>query len=447
MHETPSAAVESVRAVRRRTLTRRVWFDSELPPELVHEIVSGEPDRLLFLSEPLQIKDRCAVARHDSSAGPLLIKRHNWGGFWRALRMAFRPPAARRCAELGLHLNRRGILTPRPRAYVDFRFGPWTHRSFLVSDYVEGESLYRYIRFGSQSTDELRHLARQVAKIWQTLVDLNVSHNDMKPENFIVDANRDVWLIDLEKVHIGGSTKRLRARQLFDINNFLHVRGWHRRLEARTIFAEAFLQTRYGEWLRSSGIEKVARGDNGQSDQAMSVVVLCNDGIEMAVAQHAIDSVRDIADEVVLVEVDNLGRLQRSRHIELLSRNPRFVDRNATGKASPLLPELCSPWILLLRQTERVTPFLAKELQQRIAEDNAGDGFLIPIETQLFGRTLNRANPTEPRLLRRSSNLFGRANDAGTLVPVSTEGTALATLVGAIQDCACPTVSECVNRL
>src|SRR4051812_38818022 len=345
MHENPSAAVESVRALRRRTPTRRVWCDPDLPNELVRSIIGGEPDRLLFLSEPMQVKDRCVVARHDSSAGPLLIKRHTWGGSWRTLRMAFRAPAARRCAELGLYLNEHGIPTPRPRAYVDFRIGPWTHRSYLVSDYVEGESLYRYIRFGSQSADEVRHLARQVADIWQTLVDLNVSHNDMKPENFIVDPNGDVWLIDLEKVHLGGNAKRLRARQLFDINNFLHVRGWHRRLEARTIFAEAFLQTRYGEWLRSSGIEKVARGDNGQSDQAMSVVVLCNDGIEMAVAQHAIDSVRDIADEVVLAEVDNLGRLQRSRHIELLSPTPPNVERSGISKISPVLQELRSPWI------------------------------------------------------------------------------------------------------
>src|SRR4051794_31913125 len=205
MRENPSAAVESVRALRRRTPTRRVWCDPDLPDEMVRAIMSGEPDRLLFVSEPMQVKDRCVVARHNSIAGPLLVKRHTWGGPWRTFRMAFRAPAARHCAELGLYLNERGIPTPRPRAYVDFRFGPWTHRSYLVSDYVEGESLYRYIRFGSKSTAELNHLARQVANIWQTLVDLNVSHNDMKPENFIVDPSGEVWLIDLEKVHIGGN--------------------------------------------------------------------------------------------------------------------------------------------------------------------------------------------------------------------------------------------------
>src|SRR5205814_3637865 len=223
-----------LRAMRRWSLTRHAWCDANLPNELAHAILRGDPDRVLFSSQPLQVKDRCVVARYDRAAEPLLLKRHAWGNAWRTLRMAFRESAAKRCARLGLYLHDKGIRTPRPRAYADFRIGPWIYRSYLVSDYVEGESLYRYIRFGSQSTDELRHVGGQVAKIWQMLVDLGSSHNDMKPENFIVDGNRDVWLIDLEKVRLRGEERRQRGRQVFDVNNFLHIRGWHHRSEART---------------------------------------------------------------------------------------------------------------------------------------------------------------------------------------------------------------------
>ena len=45
MHENPSVAVESVRALRRRTPTRRVWCDPDLPNELVRSIIGGEPRR------------------------------------------------------------------------------------------------------------------------------------------------------------------------------------------------------------------------------------------------------------------------------------------------------------------------------------------------------------------------------------------------------------------
>ena len=115
-------------------------------------------------SIPLQVKDRCVVARCECDSGSLLVKRHTWGGISRTLRMVFREPAALSCARLGLYLHNHGIPTPRPRATVNFRIGPWTYRSYLVSDYVEGTSLYRYIRFGSQTGDELRHVAAQVAR-------------------------------------------------------------------------------------------------------------------------------------------------------------------------------------------------------------------------------------------------------------------------------------------
>src|SRR5262245_40820765 len=169
MHEPGQRMSDDLRTLRQRSLTRHVWCEANLPGDVVDAMLHGEPDHILFRSHPLQVKDRCIVARHDSAAGPLLIKRHTWGGAWRTFRMVFREPAARRCAELALYLHQRGIPTPRLRAYVDFRIGPWTNRSYLVSDYVEGESLYRHIRFGNQSGDELKHLARQVARIWESL--------------------------------------------------------------------------------------------------------------------------------------------------------------------------------------------------------------------------------------------------------------------------------------
>src|SRR5262249_26386751 len=160
-----------------------------------------------------------------------------WGGAWRTLRMAFREPAARRCARLGRYFSKLGIPTPQPRAYLNCRVGPWTYRSYLVSEYIEGESLYRIIRFGTQTADEVRYLANQVARIWQQLAELGFSHNDFKPENFIVDRDSKLWLIDLEKVRLRGKARRQKQRQIFDVRNFLHVRSWHHRPEARVIFA------------------------------------------------------------------------------------------------------------------------------------------------------------------------------------------------------------------
>jgi hypothetical protein len=447
----PDDATESTdgpRTLRRRSLTRRAWCDADLPRELTSAILRGDPDRVLFSSNPLQVKDRCVVARYEGPSGPLLVKRHEWGGVGRTLRMAFREPAARRCAWLGEFLHGHGIATPRPRAYVDCRLGPWTYRSYLVSDYVEGESLYRYIRFGSQSADELRHVAGQVARIWEQLVELGVSHNDLKPENFIVDPNFDVWLIDLEKVRVRGKTERQRQRQVFDVQNFLHVRSWHHRLEARAIFAEAFMQTSYREWLQAAGVDRATQmspSEDAAIDPELSVLILCNDGIEMRHARRAIDSVRDIADEVVLVEAAESDRLEVLKRIDLTGGTAVHQMVRKTAKA-PQSPVAGYPWVLVLHQQECVTPFLAKELQQRIADERAGDKFRIPIEKQYFGRSIaqRRSEAAPVRLFRQSAYAF---SSECALLSIAAEVENTTKLTGAIQRCECASVAEYVDRL
>lgn len=403
MQDYASATADGLRNVR-RSFMRRSWCDSDLPGKLVETVLHGDPARLLFASNPLQVKDRCIVARHETDAGLLLVKCHNWGSMWRTIRMAFRETAGHHCAMLGLYLHRQGILTPRPRAYVDCRFGPWNYKSYLVSDYVEGESLYRYIRFGVQTEDELEHIARQVVRIWRQLVEMGASHNDMKPENFIVDSNSDVWLIDLERVRLRGSARRQRERQLFDVRNFLHMRGWHRRAKARAIFTDAFANSGAGELFGATSADSAKRVFEGteQVDSDLSVLVLCDGGVHFAMSRQVIDSVRDIADEVVLVAPTSTGGVEVLKRLDL-------CDASKEAFASPLASGSVAryPWVLVLRQNECVTPFLAKELQQRIADVDAKTAYRITLEPQYFGRTVSRRTLEMPiRLYHQPDGVY-----------------------------------------
>jgi tRNA A-37 threonylcarbamoyl transferase component Bud32 len=446
MRDDASSSADNLRTMRRRSLARRVWLDPELPGELVETVLRGELDRLLFSSDPLQVKDRCVVARHESTAGPLLVKRHTWGGAWRTIRMAFREPAARRCARLGRYLGKLGIPTPQPRAYLNCRVGPWTYRSYLVSEYIEGESLYRIIRFGTQTADELRHLAEQVARIWQQLVELGFSHNDFKPENFIVDCDSKLWLIDLERLRLSGGARRQKQRQVFDVRNFLHVRSWHHRAEARAIFADAFLNTPYGQWLRDAGINLEAGILGGQNDADLSVLVLCKGGIDMRSARQAIDSVRDIADEVVLVEPDEFGRLEVLKRIEICKAAGLVVPKSSRAMENALAPYIARfPWVLVLHQYESVTPFLAKELQQRIAEAKDGVALRIALEQQYFGRTIACRTSENPIRLFRQAECSLQVGSQDVTVAADSDRTGR--LTGTILASQCATVEEFVERL
>jgi tRNA A-37 threonylcarbamoyl transferase component Bud32 len=444
MRHTPTSLDGGPRALRRGMLARRVWCDPSLPKSLIHSLSTGDVDSVLFASTPLQVKDRCIVARREIETQSLLVKRHSWGSLSRTLRMAFREAAADSSARVGIYLSELGIPTPRPRATVNLRLGPWSFWSYLVSDFVEGESLYRYIRFGKQSPDELRHVARQVAEIWRRLVDAGVTHNDFKPENFIVDPQLKVWLIDLERVRLGGKDSKQQQRHVFDIKNFLHVRGWHRRSEARAIFAEELLKTPHGNWLQSTGVQRVAAGDvldEGEQDTTLSVVVVCENGSTPRITKQAIDSVRDIADEAVIVQAGNGRRLQVLRRINLLE--PSLTPGNAIRHASESIGR--SDWVLALQQNECVTPFLAKELQQRITGAKQELAFRIPIEHLYFGRSITRLANVQPVRLFQQSEFSLAVGDE--TISIKGDAQNAGQLTGLIQAVECATVAEYVDTL
>lgn len=455
MRRDASPSHTSPHLLRRWSPTRRFAYDANLPTALV-DAIWRDVDRLVFSATPLQVKDRCIVARYDHAEGALLVKRHTWGGIWRTVRMAWREPSARRCARLGWYLAERGIPTPRPRAYVEHRLGPIGYLSYLFTDFVEGMSLYRYIRFGGPNAEVVEHLARQIASIWQRLVELGLNHDDFKPENFIVDRSLGVWLIDLERIRHDRSNKRREQRQIADVKNFLHMRGWHHRPEARDIFRRAFLDTASGRRLRGAGIyAKPEAGDRRRTDQEpadpeLSVLVFCdrhNPGA--ASARRAIDSVRDIADEIVLATPSPAsGRPEVLGRIEPCG-GPR--DGSATANTRGAWPQTSGvarcEWVLVLQQGEWVTPFLAKELQERIADPAPHDAFRIPMEQQFFGRSVVSRDTDEQfsiRLFRRVGCTYSVANGVPT---ISADPERTRQLHGTIQKCVVATVGEFVDDL
>ncbi len=277
---------------------------------------------------------------------------------------------------------------------------------------------------------------------------MGVSHNDFKPENFIVDKQLKVWLIDLEKARVCGKADRQRQRQILDVQNFLHIRGWHRRAEARAIFAAAFLQTPYRNWLSAAGVDRVAAGfglNDSECDPELSVLIACDGGMKMPLVMPAIDSVQDIADEVVLVEPTDGGRLDVLKRIDVCARAKQAPILKKSTAVSAALPLVRFNWVLTLRQNECVTPFLAKELQQRIADGKGDSTLRIPIEQQYFGRSIARPGGDPPiRLFRRSECSF--AISGGSIKVTGSDGN-VGRLTGTIRANECGAVSEFVDRL
>jgi hypothetical protein len=419
----------------RRSLTRTLCCDADLSAELQGTLWQGDVDRLLFASAPLQVKDRCIVARYDDEARSLVVKRNVWGGLVRTLRMSWRESSARRCAWLGNYLSERGIPTPRPRAWVEQRLGPLKYRSYLFTDFVEGTPLYRFVRAGEASADVLEDLARQVANIWQRLVEIGATHGDLKPENFIVDPDLRVWVLDLERVRIDGIARLRGQRPVADVETFLHIRGWHQQPETREIFRRAFARTDAGrqfglpldERLASCATETAT-----ETDATLSVLILCDDDeCDSASAQQAIESVRDIADEIVIGVCRGAGgQFERVRRLRLCEGNPANCD-----------------WLLVLHKNECVTPVLAKRLQEAITGCARHHAYRISIERQYFGRSLSvggRTGNWPIRLFRPQQSSFSVANGELT---IAADPDRTGQLEGSIQQTIAASVSEFVAFL
>ena len=183
--------------LRRRSFDRLLGWDRELPHDLVQQLWD-DPQSLMEAGKILQEKPRCVVVRVDHRAGQFVLKHHSWGGIGRTLKKSLRRSSAQKAFFDTRFLRAAGIRTPCAWAFGEGRFGPFSSNSFLLTEYVEGTTLYRQMRFNPPSIEVIHDLARQVAALWQQLDDLSVSHNDFKTENLQLHPDGQLWLIDLE---------------------------------------------------------------------------------------------------------------------------------------------------------------------------------------------------------------------------------------------------------
>lgn len=79
------------------------------------------------------------------------------------------------------------------RIYNHFLY-PSQHLGFLIMEFVEGHAIDKYL---SEHPDKLDHIFRQSVRGFQYLASQQVLHRDIRPENFLVQSNGELKIIDL----------------------------------------------------------------------------------------------------------------------------------------------------------------------------------------------------------------------------------------------------------
>lgn len=198
-----------LRAVRRDELTA-------LQPLL------ADPDRYIAQGEILKDGGSTTVARVSVSGRPLVVKRYNIKGVGHWLRRFWRPSRAWHAWRKGHLLGFLGVATAQPLAVLERRCCWLRERAYLVTEYLDGESVLSRFAVPVNGAPPLEELVA-LDNLFATLLRERISHGDLKGTNLIWHDNRWV-LIDLDALHQHGTGVTFSRAYSRDRSRFL--RNW-----------------------------------------------------------------------------------------------------------------------------------------------------------------------------------------------------------------------------
>ncbi|MBM3350974.1 MAG: hypothetical protein FJY53_04195 [Betaproteobacteria bacterium] len=205
-------------------------------------------DRFL-LNTAFNIKNgrTCTIASAQIAGRLLVIKRYNIKNFWHGLNRAFRQSRAAISWANAHRLIISNIATPKPLALVEERFGFLRGRAYYLSEYVDAPDVLQFFA-STQSDDERRLVASNIAKLFHKLYLLKFSHGDFKATNVKV-LNFEPVLIDLDalQAHFGQffSDWRFERKHVMDIKRLMQ--NWRDDADAFMLLKNAFLTEYAGQ--------------------------------------------------------------------------------------------------------------------------------------------------------------------------------------------------------
>jgi len=153
----------------------------------------------------------------------LVVKRYNIKGVAHRISRAFRATRAAVSWKNAHRLTMYEILTARPVALVEERFGPVRGRAWYISEYVQGDNARALCGRPVAGLIDPQLAGASVVDLLQQLASCRIIHGDMKATNLIL-SDHGAAVIDLDAMHEHDSDavfKRLHHR---DLDRFM--RNW-----------------------------------------------------------------------------------------------------------------------------------------------------------------------------------------------------------------------------
>lgn len=163
-----------------------------------------DPDRFIEAGKIIKAGNSSTVAQVSIDGRRLVVKRYNIKGINHWLRRCWRPTRSWHSWREGHRLAFLGIATPPPLAMLEIRNFGLRGRSYLVSEWIEGEDiLTRFAPYLNSSPPEEELVALE--QLFAAIVRERISHGDFKGTNLIWHAGNWVLLdLDALRWHVNG---------------------------------------------------------------------------------------------------------------------------------------------------------------------------------------------------------------------------------------------------
>ena len=171
----------------------------------------GQIDELMAGGEILKNGNTTCISRFTWNGRDIVVKRYNHKGLFHSLRHTVKRSRAR---QGWLHAHRLGALdvtTPKPLAYVELLKGLLVWKCYIVTEYVEGQNLYHFLRDKNVGDKQRSAAIQQIQEVLGKLGEYRITHGDLKHTNILITDNGPV-LTDLDgmRVHKWNWTCNLR---------------------------------------------------------------------------------------------------------------------------------------------------------------------------------------------------------------------------------------------
>jgi tRNA A-37 threonylcarbamoyl transferase component Bud32 len=162
---------------------------------------TGQIDSLMDEGKILKNGNTCYVSRLSFSGEDVVVKRYNNKGFIHSLRHTIKRSRARRGWLHGHRLGMLNIATPKPLAYIEQRRGLLVEKSYLVNRYINGQSLFEFMRDDNATQQQRSMATEQVKDMLDKMGKHRITHGDLKNSNILVTKTGPV-LIDLDGMRV-----------------------------------------------------------------------------------------------------------------------------------------------------------------------------------------------------------------------------------------------------